>query len=160
MMVETCNGTKHVGAARYSTKINVTVANQGDYTETFNVTVYSGDRFYDPFDVWNYTGAWTYYAPWQGAQGYVSVSDGMLHVSGYYDGQYHDGGLTTIKEFNYPITVETKLRSNSALNSPGLDFGPYWEPGFITMCYDVSWGGWVVGYTDTTGNDAIFWGVP
>jgi hypothetical protein len=139
-----------------SLNINVTAANQGNYTETFNVTVYT-DRFYDPFDVWNYTGAWKYRDP-EAAEGYVSVSDGMLHVSGWYAPGYHDGGLTTIKEFNYPITVETKLRANSDYFSPALDFGPNWQLGFICTSYDGNVGGWQTSYFDTTGYYSVVWG--
>jgi len=133
----------------YATRINATMQNQGDYEETFNVTVYA-DSFHDSFDVWNYTGAWKYRDP-EAAEGYVSVSDGMLHVSGWYQPGYHDGGLTTIKEFNYPITVETKLRANSDYLSPALDFGQIWQPGYIGTSYDGNVGGWHTGYIDATG---------
>jgi hypothetical protein len=157
--------SKTVVGQGYSLNINVTAANQGDYTETFNVTAYADalpipytDVFYDPFDVWNYTGAWRYSDP-DAAEGYVSVSDGMLHVSGWYGPSYHDGGLTTIKEFNYPITVETKLRPNSDWLSPSLSFGQHsGQPGWIGISYDGHVGGWHTCYTDTTGHYHAFWG--
>jgi len=147
--------SKTVVGQGYSTNINVTVANQGDYTEAFNTTVY-GDRFFDSFDVWNYTGAWRYYDP-DATEGYVSLSDGLLHVSGY-GPPYHDGGLTTIKEFNYPIAVETKFRSNSANHSPQLHFGSGIQPCYIATQYDEYSGGWHTGYADTTGFHDIVWG--
>jgi len=113
---------------------------------------------YDPFNVWNYTGAWEYLDPYgSGAEGHVDVSNGMLHVSGY-GPPYGDCGLTTIKEFNYTIIVEARLRSNSDSNSPKVIFGLFGQPGFIHIYYDSSGGGWHAGYYETTGMSDAIWG--
>jgi len=142
----------------YCTQWNYTKGKHENISTQYHLTWYPYDTFYDPFDVWNYTGAWRYYDP-DAAEGYVSVSDGMLHVSGYGPppGPYEEGGLMTIGEFNYPVTIETRLRSNSNYNSPSLHFRQQWAQGSIWVQYDYSAGGWHAGYMDTTGHHDVVW---
>lgn len=139
-----------------SLMVYVYVENQGNYPETFDVSVYAcGDMFFDPFWVLN-TDAWSYYSD-DVPQDSVSVSGGLLHVRGTIL-PFLDAGLTSITEFDYPITVQTKLRSIYNYHcSPRLLFGTESNPCYIELCYDTWDDGWHIEYIDITGTHLVNW---
>ncbi|MFX1517725.1 MAG: metallophosphoesterase [Promethearchaeota archaeon] len=139
-----------------SLTVHVYVENQGHYTETFDVIAYAcGDMFFDPFWILN-ADMWSYYSD-DVPRDSVSVSGGLLHVRGTIL-PFLDAGLTSITEFDYPITVETKLKSIYNYHcSPSLLFGTESNSCYIDLCYDTWDDGWRAEYTDTTGTHLVNW---
>jgi hypothetical protein len=122
------NPLKTIVGQGYTMNINVTVANQGDYTETFNITIYA-----------NTTAIQTIQATL--ANKVSTTITFTWNTAGFVKGNY------TLWAYAWPVRGETNFEDNTLVNGrvlvtiPGDVVAPYFEVDIfdvtaICVCYD------------------------